>query len=113
MTQDEYLKFHREMCDEARALSARKNNDYAAPAEHAGDPLAPFRNFTACERIGLCTTEQGFMVRKLDKFMRLCNLLKPGHKQGVMDESIKDTLQDDLNYSCLLAAYLKAKGEQQ
>lgn len=109
MTQEEYLKFHEEMCDESRELSRRKNNDYASPNSHTDDPLAVFRNFTACERAGICTTEVGFMVRIMDKVMRISNLTSKGHDQKVMDESITDTLKDLSNYGILMAAYLKAK----
>jgi len=109
MNTEEYLEFHKEMCDRARALSKSKNADYAAADEHEDDPFAVFRNFIAVERAGICSTETGFLVRLTDKFMRLSNLLKPNHIQKVVTESLQDTLDDILNYVILLAAYLKAK----
>ena len=46
MTQNDYLDFHRKKCDKARALSAKKNTDYADPDIHESDPLAVWANFT-------------------------------------------------------------------
>ena len=109
MKQNDYFKFHEDLCNEARALSQKKNNDYADPDNREGDPFAIFANFMQCEHLGICEVEQGFLVRLSDKFSRLCNILKPGHKQGVMDESIRDTALDIINYVALLLGYLETK----
>lgn len=111
MSPDEYFTYHKKLCDEARSLSERKNNDYADPSSFEKDPLRVFRNFVLCDQLGICSTEQGFLVRLSDKFSRICNLLRAGHKQTVTDESIEDTTKDIINYLILLMAYRKAKQE--
>ncbi len=81
-----------------------KNRDYAG--NHGSEPFA---NFTRCEAMGICDTEQGFMVRITDKMSRLSSFLDSG-KMHVQDESFKDTVIDVINYMVLLAAYTKEKG---
>lgn len=108
----EYLKFHMDMCDKARAISRAKNNDYSAPDARQGDPYAVFANFMQAERLNICTVEQGFMVRISDKLSRLSNLISKTHTQTVKDESIEDTILDTINYLLLLAGYLKTKREE-
>lgn len=82
-----------------------KNRDYAG--NHGTEPFA---NFTRCEAMGICDTEQGFMVRITDKMSRLSSFLDSG-KMHVEDESFKDTVIDVINYMVLLAAYTKDKDE--
>lgn len=110
---EEYMELHKKMCDEARELSQRKNNDYADPSRKQDDPFAVFANFRQCEHLGICKTEQGFLVRLSDKFSRLANLLADGHTQTVMDESVEDTMKDIINYICLLKGYLTAKAQNE
>ena len=80
-----------------------KNRDYAG--NHGTEPFA---NFTRCEAMGICGTEQGFMVRITDKMSRLSSFLDSG-KMHVEDESFHDTVIDVINYMVLLAAYTKEK----
>ena len=54
--------------------------------------------------MGICNTEQGFMVRITDKMSRLSSFLDSG-KMHVKDESFHDTVIDVINYMVLLAAY--------
>lgn len=103
MTRDELLKFHEEITKEARDLMSLKNRDYAG-----NDGLEPFANFTRVEAMGICKTEQGFMVRLTDKMSRLSSFVRAG-KMHITDESFKDTCVDVINYMVLLAAYLKEK----
>jgi hypothetical protein len=111
MSPDEYFQFHKKVCDEARELSKRKNNDYADPDSFKNDRFRVFKNFVLCNQLGVCSTEQGFLVRLADKFSRICNLLRAGHKQTVKDESIEDTAKDVINYLILLLAYRKESQE--
>jgi hypothetical protein len=83
-----------------------KNRDYAG--NHGTEPFA---NFTRCEAMGICNTEQGFMVRITDKMSRLSSFLDSG-KMHVEDESFNDTVIDVINYMVLLAAYTKDKDEK-
>lgn len=108
MTPEQYFDYHKKLCVDAVELSMKKNNDYADPSRYQDDPLAPFKNFLQCHHLGICSVEQGFLVRLSDKFSRLCNLLKPGHKRAVKDETLTDTILDIINYVCLLSAYIEA-----
>lgn len=106
MTRDELLKFHEEITKEARELMSLKNRDYAG-----NEGVEPFANFTRVEAMGICKTEQGFMVRLTDKMSRLSSFVRAG-KMNVKDESFMDTCVDVINYMVLLAAYLKDKESQ-
>jgi hypothetical protein len=106
MTRDELLKFHEEITKQARELMSKKNRDYAGK-----DGVEPFANFTRVESMGICKTEQGFMVRLTDKMSRLSSFIHAG-KMNVQDESFMDTCVDVINYMVLLAAYLKDKESQ-
>jgi hypothetical protein len=107
MTRDELLQFHEELCGAARELMSKKNRDYAGK-----DGVEPFANFTRVESMGICKTEQGFMVRLTDKMSRLSSFIHAG-KMNVQDESFMDTCVDVINYMVLLAAYLNDKEAQQ
>lgn len=103
MTREELLAFHAELCGAARELMSKKNRDYAGK-----EGTEPFANFTRVESMGICKTEQGFMVRLTDKMSRLSSFIHAG-KMNVQDESFMDTCVDVINYMVLLAAYLKEK----
>ena len=102
MNRDELFDMHENMCVEALELMKRKNADYA------GGGSDPFANFRRAEALGICSTEQAFLVRMTDKMSRLSSFAAKG-KLDVEDESVYDTLIDLINYSVLLAAYLKQK----
>ena len=106
MTRDELLKFHEEITKEARELMSKKNRDYAGK-----EGVEPFANFTRVESMGICKTEQGFMVRLTDKMSRLSSFIHAG-KMNVQDESFMDTCVDVINYMVLLAAYLQEQEEK-
>jgi hypothetical protein len=103
MTRDELFKTHEQMCKFALELMKKKNADYAG-----SDGVNPFANFRRAEALGICSTEQAFLVRMTDKMSRLSSFAAKG-KLDVEDESVYDTLIDMINYSVLLAAYLKSK----
>lgn len=109
MTPDEYAQFHKSICDKARDLSLSKSNDYASPDKRKDDRLGIFHNFRHSERLGLCTVEQGIMVRVSDKLARISNLIDPSHHQAVRDESLQDSVMDTINYLILMLAYREAK----
>lgn len=106
MTRDDLLKFHEEITTEARKLMSLKNRDYAG-----NDGLEPFANFTRVESMGICKTEEGFLVRLTDKMSRLSSFVRSG-KMNVKDESFRDTCVDVINYMVLLVAYMKDKDEK-
>ena len=63
----ELLQIHSEVCNKARRLMERKNHDYSG-GDNQNDP---FLNFTRVEKLGITSTEQGFLVRMTDKVSRL------------------------------------------
>jgi hypothetical protein len=103
MNRQQLFEMHIQMCDEALNLMRRKNADYAGSGGEN-----PFANFTRSEAMGLCSTEVGFLVRMTDKMSRLSSYVESG-KLLVEDESVNDTLIDLINYSVLLAGYIKSK----
>jgi len=103
MTREDLLKMHEMICEKGRNLMRKKNADYAG-----NDGLEPFANFTRVEAMGICTTEQGFLVRMTDKMSRLSSFVESG-KLAVENESFEDTIIDIVNYSVLMYAYLHDK----
>jgi len=103
MTNDEVFKRHSELCEIALNLMKKKNADYAGSG--GGNPFA---NFTRVENMGICKTEQGFLVRLTDKMSRLSSFIQNG-KMHVEDESFNDTCIDIINYIVLLQAYISQK----
>jgi hypothetical protein len=101
LSRKELLALHLQMTDTARMLMARKNHDYSG-----GDKAEDcFLNFTRVERLGIASTEAGFLVRMTDKLSRLITYVQNG-KFEVEDEGLKDTVIDLINYSVLLYAYM-------
>lgn len=103
MTNEELFKLHEDMCKDALNLMKKKNADYSGSG--GGNPFA---NFTRVEDMGICKTEQGFLVRLTDKMSRLSSFVQNG-KMHVEDESFKDTCVDIINYMVLLQAYVSDK----
>jgi len=104
MNQKEFLEYHKNFCQAMINMVAAKNHDYAS-----GDGgVDAFNNLSSCERIGACTTEQGFIARIMDKIMRIVSLTRSDVTKAV-DEKIEDTIMDACNYLILLSGYLKSK----
>lgn len=79
------VELHQKILDEMHDLYKRKNNDY-------GDSFH------------LLFQEEGMAavrIRLGDKLNRFKTMTKPGHKQTVTDESVRDTLMDLANYSIM------------
>lgn len=98
MTRDEFMKLMRLNVEADLGISEKKNSDYA-------DSEDPFQNFKGVEHWGICTVEQGLMVRISDKMQRVSNLLK--REAAVSDESIVDTLSDARNYLNILQVWIE------
>lgn len=104
MTTEEYLELHKHYCNKMYKITSAKGADYTGGSD-------PFSNFRRAELMGITSVEKGFLVRMIDKLSRLSTFASSGKLQ-VMDESVEDTLLDLANYSLLLAAYIKSKGEE-
>lgn len=105
MNRQGLLDFHEHICADARALMERKNHDYTGSGGES-----PFANFTRTEALGICSTEQGFLVRMSDKLSRMASFVNSGEFM-VKDEGVRDTLIDLINYSVLLAGWLEEKSD--
>tara|TARA_Y100000310_G_C20611094_1_gene778045 strand:+ start:891 stop:1313 length:423 start_codon:yes stop_codon:yes gene_type:complete len=101
---DQLLEFHNTFSSVARDLMKRKNADYTDSCKGGN----PFLNFTRCESMGVCSVEQGFLVRLTDKMSRLSTFCN-GNKFEVVDESVMDTILDASNYLILLAGYITSQ----
>ena len=102
MNKAEYFEYHKQCLAKMTEITQRKNADYAG----GGDD--PFANFSRVEKLGICSTELGFLTRMTDKMSRLSTFANTG-RFAVLDESVEDTLLDLANYSILMAAYIKSK----
>ena len=104
MNRQELVDFFEQNTAKMITIMKAKNADYTGIKE--GDQ-SPFSNFERVEKLGIATTEQGFLTRMTDKLCRINSLTK--QTAQVSDESIQDTLLDLANYSLLFAAFLKSK----
>ncbi len=102
MNKEEYLQFHKEICDKMMELTKRKNNDYTGGSDD------PFYNFTKVEFLGITETERGFLTRMFDKLARVTTFVNKGVLL-VPDEQVEDTLMDLANYSILMMGYIRSK----
>lgn len=106
MKREELFNHHTDLCEEAFNIMVKKNHDYAGNGGNS-----PFANFERCEAMGVCTTEQGFLVRIIDKISRLSTFAKEG-KLIVENEGHKDAILDIINYCVLFSAYVQSKSEK-
>lgn len=97
------LQFHEEVCNKAREIMAAKNHDYAGASGQT-----PYANFEVIEQIGVASTEQGFLVRMMDKFKRLSTFVNVGVLK-VTGEGFEDACLDILNYIILFLGYCLVK----
>ena len=105
MNREELLKHHSSLCNRAREIMKQKNHDYAGK-----DGTQPFANFERTESMGVCSTEQGFLVRVVDKVSRLSTFASAGELK-VENESYEDAILDIINYMVLFSGYLENKNE--
>lgn len=82
-------------------IMKKKNADYSNSDANA------FRNFQAIEQLGIVDAKTGMLVRMTDKFMRIRTLLT--NEPQVKTESIRDTIEDFINYLAILHAYITAE----
>lgn len=106
MNQMKYLEEFKKVTDQMYEVTKRKNSDYS----WANNSDA-FKNFRAAENLWVCSTEEGMVVRMLDKMIRIANLLK--QENFVEWEGIADSLLDLSVYSIIMYIYLKNKSASQ
>ena len=107
MNREQLLKHHKTLCEQAKELMKAKNHDYAGDSGET-----PFANFERCEAMGVCSTEQGFLVRVIDKVSRLSTFVEAG-KLKVENESYNDAIVDIINYMVLFSGYISDKNDTQ
>ena len=103
MNREQLFKHHAKLCNEALEIMKKKNHDYAG---QGGD--SPFANFTRSEDMGICSTEQGFLVRLCDKLSRLSTFASAGELK-VDNEGDHDAILDIINYCILFDGYVSSK----
>ena len=103
MNRKELFEHHKQLCATALGIMEKKNHDYAG---ESGD--TPFANFSRTEAMGVCSTEQGFLVRVIDKVSRLSTFVEAGELK-VDNESYEDAILDIINYMILLSGFLHGK----
>ncbi len=103
MNREQLLKHHQDMCARARDIMKQKNHDYAG--QGGGQPFA---NFERTEAMGVCSTEQGFLVRVIDKVSRLSTFVQAGELK-VENEGYEDAILDIINYMILMSGFLSDK----
>lgn len=91
---EQRLQVIEELGKEELKIMAKKANDYSG----TGDCN---RNIRACDALGICSAEQGVLIRLQDKLSRLITLIINGVESQV-DESIRDTIMDARNYLGIL-----------
>ena len=102
MNKQELLKFHEEVCNKAREVMRKKNADYTGQSD------SPFANFERTESMGVCSTEQGFLCRMIDKLSRLSTFVNSG-TLVVENEGYADAVEDLINYLILFYAYVSSR----
>lgn len=103
MDRHQLFQHHHELSYKALEIMKAKNNDYAGSKGND-----PFANFRRVEAMGICSVEQGFLVRIVDKVSRLSTFAQDG-KLAVSNESYEDAILDIMNYCVLMSAYVSDK----
>ena len=103
MNKLELFQHHCDLSYRALEIMKAKNNDYAGSK---GDD--PFANFRRVADMGVCSVEQGFLVRIVDKVYRLSTFAQDG-RLAVENESYEDAILDIMNYCVLMSAYVSDK----
>lgn len=90
------LLLHQYICDSARKHIEVKGRDYNRQHQENGDTLANLRSST---NLGLTPNSSvSCLIRAADKMSRLASLMPPDQKEAVKGESVKDTVEDFINY---------------
>lgn len=101
MLQNEFHKHVDESLCQIQDLLNKKNADYG------GDTGDVLNNIKTCEILGICSAEQGILIRIADKYKRMITLLASKKDPEVTDETIDDTIRDIIGYLILILAVRK------
>jgi hypothetical protein len=93
-----FLQNFRDAIENMYTTVDKKNQDYSGNAKEA------FKNFLMCERLGICSTEAGILVRMSDKLSRAGTLIH--QTNAVQDEKLQDTLLDLAAYAIILYIFV-------
>ncbi len=104
MNRSQFFEFAQDFFHKAMELLQSKNDDYSQEDN-------PFSNFELIAKMIGISTKKAIFSRMADKFARLRECLDKG--TTVKDETLGDTLLDLVNYSVLLAGYLKKNLDNQ
>lgn len=107
MTKKQYFQMVEKELEDLKLMIKKKNDDYT----NADENSSPFENFTASAKLGICSAEQGLLLRLLDKVQRIKTYILNG-KLSVENEGYKDAIRDVLGYSLLLMGMLHEKEEE-
>jgi hypothetical protein len=105
MNRDELLMQAKANFDRALKIMEAKNSDYSK--EHNG-----FENFVRVGYISGQSVERVFLNHLATKMVRLENLvskMERGESAAVKDESIEDTLLDNINYLNIMLSWFQSK----
>lgn len=100
MNKDTFITHIEDTYKRCVATLHKKNSDYT------GDSPDPWKNFEMSHLVGV-DAGRAIMVRMADKLARISSVY--GKKEKVSDETIKDTLEDLINYTAILHAYVSRK----
>ena len=100
MNREQLLELHDDLCKAAKNIMIAKNQDYAGTQD-------PFANFRGSKAFGI-EPELGIIVRINDKFMRIKSLVESG-SLAVKDETVRDSIEDVINYAVLMYGLLKER----
>lgn len=102
MNSKELYKFTNKLFDECASLLLKKSSDYANTETNV------FKNLSMIEHYGVGTTQVAIFTKLSDKLSRLATYINKGEFK-VNDESLKNTVEDLINYSALFLAYIESK----
>lgn len=101
MNQEQFEKHVNDELTLISELLVAKNKDYGG----VGDDV--LENVKMCEKLGICSPEQGILIRMTDKYKRLINLFGSGKVPNVISEKEEDTIRDLFGYLILILAVKK------
>ena len=105
MSHEQLIALHQQICDQAREIMVKKNQDYTAGSADC------FANFRSAEYLEI-EPEVGILLRCMDKFKRILAFSKSG-KLSVANESVSDSIRDVINYMVLVAGLIQERSSDE